>query len=210
MIAGSRILILAPHTDDGELGCGGTISYLLEKGCEVFSCAFSPCERSLPAGFPPGTLRDEMYKATELLGMKKENVYVLDYDVRVFPEHRQQILDDMIRMKNDLNPDMVFVPSALDVHQDHHVIYQEGLRAFKYSTVLTYELPWNQFSFQSSYLVRLEERHIEKKIAALAAYKSQAHRPYTIPDFTRSLAMVRGVQAGSKYAEAFEVVKIIA
>src|SRR5687768_9668784 len=109
--AGSRILVLAPHTDDGELGCGGTIAALIKKNFKVYSCAFSTCERSLPDGFAPGTLRDEFIAATGELGIPRQNIHILDYDVRVFPEHRQQILDDMIRLNKEIKPDLVFLPS---------------------------------------------------------------------------------------------------
>ena len=46
-----NVLILAPHTDDGELGCGGTIAKLIEEGSEVYYAAFSVCETSVPEGY---------------------------------------------------------------------------------------------------------------------------------------------------------------
>jgi LmbE family N-acetylglucosaminyl deacetylase len=64
-----RILVLAPHTDDGELGCGGTISKLAKQGKEVFYAAFSLCEESLPKGLPSNTLEIEMKNATQRLGI---------------------------------------------------------------------------------------------------------------------------------------------
>ena len=59
-----RALVLAPHTDDGEFGCGGTMARLVEGGCEVRYVAFSIATRSLPEGFPPDTLAREMREAT--------------------------------------------------------------------------------------------------------------------------------------------------
>ena len=50
--AGRSVLVLAPHTDDGEFGCGGTIARLVDAGAEVRYVAFSSASRSLPAGFP--------------------------------------------------------------------------------------------------------------------------------------------------------------
>ena len=63
-----RALVLAPHTDDGEFGCGGTMARLVEAGCEVRYVAFSIATRSLPPGFEPDTLAREVREATGELG----------------------------------------------------------------------------------------------------------------------------------------------
>ena len=204
-----RILILAPHTDDGELGCGGSIAKYLEETPDVFYLAASTCRRSLPEGWPPDALEKEVKNATKALGIAESNLILLDYDVRRFKETRQQILEDLIRLKNDLKPDLVFVPSPTDIHQDHQVISEEGLRAFKNSSILGYEMPWNNVSFNTRAFIKLEKHHVEKKVQALLCYKSQLHRSYVNEQFVYSLATVRGVQMGAQYAEAFEVVRYI-
>ena len=204
-----RILILAPHTDDGEIGCGGTIARYLEDTPDVFYLAASTCKRSLPSDWPTDTLEIEVKNATRTLGINEKNLILLDFDVRRFPENRQQILEDLIRVRNDIQPDLVFVPSPTDIHQDHQVISDEGLRAFKNCSILGYEMPWNNVSFNTRAFVKLEKRHIEKKVEALLCYKSQLHRSYINENFVYSLATVRGVQAGTQYAEAFEVVRYI-
>jgi LmbE family N-acetylglucosaminyl deacetylase len=104
---------------------------------------------------------------------------------------------------------VVFVPSVNDIHQDHYTIAQEAVRAFKFSTLLCYELPWNNFEFKTTLFYSLEQKHVEAKMRALACYKSQTHRPYMQPDFIQSLAKVRGVQVGQPLAEVFEVVRMI-
>lgn len=204
-----RILILAPHTDDGELGCGGSIAKYLEETPDVFYLAASTCRRSLPESWPPDALEKEVRSATKVLGIAESNLILLDYDVRRFKETRQQILEDLIRLKNDLKPDLVFVPSPTDIHQDHQVISEEGLRAFKNSSILGYEMPWNNVSFNTRAFIQLEKHHVEKKVQALLCYKSQLHRSYVNEQFVYSLATVRGVQMGAQYAEAFEVVRYI-
>jgi LmbE family N-acetylglucosaminyl deacetylase len=124
-----RALVLAPHTDDGEFGCGGTMARLVEAGAEVRYVAFSIATRSLPDGFPPDTLAREVREATTELGIPAENLTVHDFDVRTFPAHRQAILELLIEIWNDWSPDCVFQPSLHDVHQDHQTIASEGLRA---------------------------------------------------------------------------------
>jgi LmbE family N-acetylglucosaminyl deacetylase len=203
------ILILSPHTDDAELGCGGTIKLLLEQGNEVHVAAFSACRHSVLAGFPEDVLVQEIKASTRELGIPAENLYLFDYDVRTFNFHRQEILDDILNLRNKIKPDVVFVPSVNDIHQDHYTIAQEAVRAFKFSTLLCYELPWNNFEFKTTLFYSLEQKHIDAKMQALACYKSQVHRPYMQPDFIQSLARVRGVQVGLPFAEVFEVVRMI-
>lgn len=205
--ADRTILVLAPHTDDGEFGCGGTLAKLIDEGYRVFYTAFSTASRSLPAHLDPDTLEREARKATALLGVHELILY--NYDVRYFPEHRQPILEDMVKLKTRLNPWLVFVPASTDLHQDHQTIHNEAKRAFKYSNILGFEQPWNNIVMTTTFFARLETAHIEKKIDALMAYESQLFRIYHNPEFIRALALTRGTQVGVKYAEAFEVIRWI-
>ena len=107
-------LVLAPHTDDGEFGCGGTISRLINQGVTVHYIAFSWCEESVPHGFPKDILKSEVKKATSVLGIKAENLHILDYKVRHFTSKRQEILEDLIVFRKKINPDLIFIPSLND------------------------------------------------------------------------------------------------
>jgi len=202
-----RILILAPHTDDGEFGCGGSISKWVEEGKEVYYIAFSSAEKSVPQGMPKDILKKEVREATRALGIPPDNLILFDYPVREFPSHRQQILEDMIRLGNELKPELVLLPSTMDTHQDHQTIRQEGFRAFKKISMIGYEMPYNNLSFTTNLFVKLEKRDIDRKIEALKCYKSQFGRIYATADFVRSLARVRGTQIGVEYAEVFEVIR---
>lgn len=204
------VLVLAPHTDDAELGCGASIARFVEEGSDVFIAAFSSAEESLPVGAPKDLLKQEFYKAIPLLGVQKENTAVYDYQVRRLSYFRQEVLEEMVKLKRQIQPDMVLLPSGQDVHQDHQVIHMEGLRAFKDNTILGYELPWNHVTFSTQAFIVVEEHHLDKKYLALNEYKSQMEleRPYFTRDFLFGLARVRGTQIKEKYAEAFEVIKI--
>ena len=131
-----KILVLAPHTDDGEFGCGGSIAKLTREGIEVHYVAFSACEQSVLPQFPSDILITEVTEATKVLGIKKENLHLLKYDVRTFNYNRQAILDDIIKFKKQINPDLVFIPSVNDIHQDHATIANEAVRAFKFINIL--------------------------------------------------------------------------
>ncbi len=202
-----KALVLAPHTDDGEFGCGGTIAKLIEAGCQVTYVAFSACEQSVLKDFPSDILITEVKSATQILGIKPENLILFNYEVRTFNYRRQEILEDIIKLKNKIAPDVIFIPSLNDIHQDHFTIANEGVRAFKNSTIFCYEMPWNNFSFNTTCFVELDEKSLSKKCEALTEYKSQAHRPYANQDFIKSLASVRGVQVGIQYAEVFEIIR---
>ena len=204
-----KILVLAPHTDDGEFGCGATINKLVEEGNEVYYVAFSACEQSVLSKYPSDILITEVKQATQVLGIKPENLILLKYRVRTFNFKRQEILDDIIKIREQIKPDLVFIPSLNDLHQDHKTIADEALRAFKFTSILSYEMPWNNISFNTSCFYKLTEDNLKAKVDALKMYKSQSHRPYANEDFIKSLATVRGVQVDARYAETFEVLRWI-
>ncbi len=204
-----RVLILAPHTDDGELGCGATIAKLIEEGNEVFYVGFSICEESIPEGFPKDILGREVKEATHVLGVKPENLIIKKYPVRKFPEHRQEILEDMVMLNKELQPDLVFMPSSFDIHQDHQTVFLEGRRAFKKQCILGYEFMWNNFAFNTTCFYVVNQNQIKKKIQALNKYLSQEHRFYAKEKLVNGLANYRGLQISKEYAEAFEIIRWI-
>ena len=202
-----KVLVLAPHPDDAEFGLGGTISKLLELGKEIHIAVFSLCEKSTPEGFEVGAIEKELYKSCEYFGIPKSNLHVMDFEVREFPRFRQDILEELVALRKNIKPDLVFFPSSSDIHQDHKTIYEEGKRAFKHACLLGYEMPWNNFGFTSYVFVNLEQKHIDHKINALACYETQAHRAYSGKDFVVSLAKLRGGQILKQYAESFEMIR---
>lgn len=193
-----NVLVLAPHTDDEALGCGSTIAKHVQMGDTVHCIAFSTCGRD--------DLADEAKAASRVLG---SNIEILSFPVRRFDEYRQAILDHLIAARELHRPDRVYLPCSTDVHQDHEVIHQEGMRAFKHCTVLGYELPWNCRTFTASAFIRVEQADVDAKTEAVACYKSQAHRPYIKPEAITAQASFRGLQAGSQFAETFEVLRWI-
>ena len=203
------ILVLAPHTDDGEFGCGGTIAKYIRDGWRAIYVAFSAAEQSVLPHLPRDVLRKEVRMATAVLGIAADDCIVLDFEVRKFPEQRQDILEKMVMLNRDMQPDLVFLPSPNDTHQDHKIIAHEGFRAFKKTTMLGYEVPWNNLDFRTSCFTHLSERDLEKKVEALSCYESQADRAYARGEVVKSQAIFRGTQIGTRYAEAFEVIRWI-
>jgi LmbE family N-acetylglucosaminyl deacetylase len=196
----SPVLVLSPHTDDAELGCGGTIARFVGEGRPVTVAVFSTAHA-------PEQLAEEFSAAMRVLDVAE---FCLDvFPVREFGEHRQRILDTLISLRDRLQPQLVLMPSHRDVHQDHRVISEEATRAFKDVSCWGYELPWNHRTFTTEVFVGLEQRHIDRKWEALEQYESQTGRSYFCPLFIESLARVRGLQVGREYAEAFDVLRMV-
>ena len=204
-----KILILAPHTDDGEIGCGATIAKFVKQKKEIFYVAFSIAEESVPEKFPKNILEAEVKLATKVLGIKPENLFIKKYKVRHFPHFRQEILEELVILDKEITPDLVFMPSSFDIHQDHKTVYEEGIRAFKKRSILGYEFMWNNYSFGSTLFSIVNEKDIDLKIAALDEYKSQYKRLYTKEKLIMGHANFRGLQISEEYAEAFEVIRWI-
>lgn len=206
----SKILLLSPHTDDVELGCGGSVAKFIERGDEILWLAFSVAEDSLPQGMPKDTLAREFEKVVQRYGLGEEQREILGFRVRHMSEHRQEVLDHLVRVRSQFRPDIVIGPSMHDYHQDHQVVANEMVRAFKSSaSIMCYELPWNNVRFDSQMFVTLEERHMERKWEALQEYHSQmvTRRGYFEREFVFGMARMHGVQCNNQFAEAFEVIR---
>jgi N-acetylglucosamine malate deacetylase 1 len=207
-----KVLILSPHTDDAELGCGATISRLIEEGNKILWVVFSTAEESLPSGMPPQTLENEFRNVIKHLKLKDDDVIINHFRVRYLHENRQDILELLVKIRNSFNPSLVIGPSLNDFHQDHTIVANEMVRAFKsHSSIISYELPWNHITFNTQLFFKITKEQLENKINILGEYKSQIRkeRSYFSKDFIKGIAITRGLQMNSDYAEAFEVIKWI-
>ncbi len=205
-----NVLLLSPHTDDVELGCGGGITKFLEEGHDIFWIVFSTAEASLPPEMPRDSLLREFENVLESYRIAPEQTQVFDYQVRNLHLHRQEILEELIAIRRTFRPDLVVGPSKNDYHQDHGVVAHEMIRAFKSASgIISYELPWNHVTFDTQLFIRLERRHMEKKCEVLRHYRSQMmkKRNYFAEEYLYGLARTRGIQCHSEYAEAFEVIR---
>jgi len=203
-----NILFLSPHTDDVELGAGGTLIKFKERGDDIYWVVFSTPRESLPDGTPGDTLEHEFKNAASTAGLSEKNCKIYDFQVRRLHEHRQEILEELIKIRRAFSPELVVGPSLHDFHQDHQVVANEMLRAFKNTaSIISYELPWNHVEFTAQLFVRLTEHELDKKIALLKNYRTQIDmkRPYFREEFIKGWARMRGVQIHAEFAEAYEV-----
>lgn len=202
-----NVLILAPHTDDGELGCGATISKLINAKCTVHYIAFSYIYRY---NAKVNNLTEECYEALKELGVPENNVRLFNFESRNFLRDRQKILDCMIKLNKDYKPDLIFTPMKCDIHQDHQTITNEAIRAFKHCSLLGYEMVWNNLNPTLNVYIEVSEMDVQKKIEAFKKYESQNNRDYyKNSHLLCSLAQTRGLSIGVEFAEAFECIKLI-
>src|SRR5215213_6915272 len=204
-----RVLAIGAHTDDIELGCGAYLNRLRREGSEVALAAFSRAEESLGPDMAPDTLEIEFRRAAALLGANR--VHMGTIPVRHFPSHRQQILEELVTIRRDFAPDLVLTMNSDDSHQDHAVMYAETARAFRGTTVLGYETPWNQRTGRHDLFVEVQPEDIEMKVAMLNEYKSQItlQRSYIDPEFVTTAAKFRGYQGRLPLAEMYEVIAMV-
>jgi LmbE family N-acetylglucosaminyl deacetylase len=205
-----KILVVSPHTDDAELGCGGSIVKFLDQGKHIHWVVFSTAEESLPKSMPRNTLRLEFLNSMKQLNMPKNNLEIYNFKVRHLHEKRQNILETLISIRDRFKPTLVFIPSTYDYHQDHIVVSNECIRAFKTNaSIIGYELPWNHIGFRTNLFIKLEKKHMLRKLDLLKAYKSQIkkRRNYFSREYILGLGKVRGIQCNSEYAEAFQVIR---
>jgi len=208
----NRILILSPHTDDAELGCGGTIVKFLEQKKIIKWVVFSVAEDSLPNESDKLKLKKEFLNVCKALNLPEENYSIYHFPVRNLDKYRQDILEILVKIKKEFNPDLVIGPSQNDYHQDHKVVSNEMIRAFKMnSSILCYELPWNHLQFTATYFEKLEEYHVKKKLEIIKNYETQIklNRFYFAEDVIKGILITRGAQINTKYAESFDVIRII-
>jgi len=203
-----RVLALGAHTDDIELGCGGLLNRLRRCGSEIKAVVFSRAEESLPEGVAQDTLERECGRAMAHIGLDESSLIVRRIPVRRFPEFRQVILEDLVSLNKQFEPSLVLTMNGNDTHQDHQVIHDESVRAFRSATILGYEIPWNQTETSAQLFAELTDEDIDTKSAMLAEYKSQCSlgRRYMDGDYAATAARFHGYQSKMRLAEAYQVV----
>jgi LmbE family N-acetylglucosaminyl deacetylase len=208
------ILTVSAHADDAHVALGGTIKrFLSEDGNDIHYLGFSIAEESVPKGYPKDIVMTECLEGLTKLGVKKKNINLFRFPVRRMHDHRQDILEELNKIKNELQPDIVFMPSTEDIHQDHIVICQESIRAFRRtSSLYGYDFPWNVLTSQKlNFFIELKKEYLEAKINTLQCYGSQIAKQNNCltREYITSLAIERGNRIGVKYAEAFELIRDI-
>ena len=201
-----NILFLSPHTDDVELQCGGLLTELVKTN-QVYVLAFSNCLESVPHGLPLDTLEKEFYAAMRSI---PPVLYELEnYPVRNFIDYRQDILEKMRLIKTEFNPNIVFIPCGADIHQDHQVIHNEALRAFRDCCIVEYITPKNCYSFQGNWFHELTQESVDAKVRLISHYESQQFRTYFKTDHILNQLRYNGGLVNKTYCEHLNIIRWI-
>ena len=202
---GKKVCFIGAHPDDIELGCGALIARIVGKA-DVRCVTFSNNQKNPLLSH----LIPEHYASMETLGVPRDRVDLLNFETRRFQEYRQDILETMIGILKEDDPDIVFVHTKSDVHQDHQALTQEALRAFRGRTVLGYDVIRSSYGFFPDFLVGVDEEDVEKKLAALAQYKTYEGKYYFAPEVTKATLIRNGAICERRYAEGFDILRIVA
>jgi len=205
----ARVLVVAPHADD-EINCAGAIIYARKRYAAVKVIALSAYVDSGPA--PAATYRQLTHEFSVVCSrLDVETDALGDWEIRHFSERRQEVLDYLIRHGREWKPTIIICPSSTDIHQDHHVVYEECMRAFRHLTVIGWESPNNQREAVTNLFVPMSETTLQKKLAAFSVYESQHHRTHFDAAMIEAMAVVRGRQSRSPtgLAEAYEVLNLV-
>lgn len=201
---GRKVAFIGAHPDDIELGCGALIAHIARQ-TEMRCVTLSDNQKNPDLK----NLIGEHYHSMAVLGVPAENVILGQFETRRFPQARQEILEYLIQLNRSFKPEIVFVHTHSDLHQDHATVTEEALRAFRGTTVLGFDVIRSSYGFFPSFLVEVTEADVEKKLAALAEYKTYASRYYFDPDVTRATLVRHGALAERPYAEGFDILRII-
>jgi N-acetylglucosamine malate deacetylase 1 len=203
IFSGNRICFIGAHPDDIELGCGALIASLKDKA--NINCVTLSDNQKNPLLV---NLVHEYSASMSALGILSENTILEKFETRRFPAQRQDILEYLIKLNKTLNPDIVFVHTRSDLHQDHNTVTEESLRAFRGITVLGYDVIRSSYGFFPNLLTKVSESDVQLKIDALANYKTYSGKYYFDPEVTRATLIRNGALCECKYAEGFETLRI--
>ena len=198
------VLAIAPHPDDLEIGCAGTLIQLGRAGHAVHLAIMTRGE----AGGRPELRQQEQEAAARLY--KAKAIHWLGFEDTKVPLSKASI-DALDAVMKRVKPDLVFAPWGDDTHQDHRATSAQVRSATRYTkTVLFYEVP-STIEFQPDVYVDIT-RDLAAKERALRAHKSQVHKvnvaDLSIIDCARSMAQFRGYQGRVKAAEGFKALRL--
>ncbi|HEU0295713.1 MAG TPA: PIG-L family deacetylase [Anaerolineales bacterium] len=201
---GKRVLFLGAHPDDIELGCGALLHNLINR-TDILCVTLSDNQKNPDLQ----NVKKEHYKSMAVLGVPADRIVLGPFTTRVFPDSRQEILEYFLKLRKDFGPDLIFVHSKQDVHQDHLTMTDEALRAFRGITVLGFDVVRSSYGFFPHFLVEVTEADVTKKIAALSCYETYRDRYYFNRELTRSIMVRHGALAECPFAEGFDILRIV-
>lgn len=202
-----KVLCLGAHSDDIEIGCGGTILKLAgeyKKNLEIVWVVFSA----------NGDREKEARKSAEtfLKDIKQKRIVTYKQRDGFFPFNGIEIKETFETLKKDFSPDIVFTHFRDDRHQDHRLISDLTWNTFRDHLILEYEIPKYDGDFGSpNFFVQLDEKICKQKNESIIKYfQTQKEKHWLTEETLTSVLRLRGIESGrsSRYAEGFYCRKI--
>lgn len=200
----TKILCLGAHSDDIEIGCGGTIlKWVRERpGLNVRWVVFSA----------DGKRRAEAQTGAKVFlnGAGRKKTVVKQFKTSFFPFQGSAIKKFFETLKS-FEPDVVFVHHAQDRHQDHRLLSELAWNTFRRHVILEYEIPKYDGDLSSPNLfIRLDERIAVRKAREICRiFQTQGKRHWFSEESFLALMRLRGIECATRYAEAFYCRKIV-
>jgi LmbE family N-acetylglucosaminyl deacetylase len=200
----SKVLFIGAHSDDIEIGCGGTVLKLLDIASEIeidWIVLSAGEERKREAEESAGRF---------LEGAHGSRVQVGTFRERYFP-FLPELKEYFDALGRELEPDLIFCPRFEDRHQDHRVVAELTANTFRDHMILNYEIPkFDADLGQPGVFVPLSEELVARKIRLLlGGFPSQRQRTWFSEETFRGLLRIRGVESGTGFAEAFDCRKLV-
>lgn len=201
-----RVLCLGAHSDDIEIGCGGTILRLAEQ--------YPDCEFQWVVFSASGVRGAEAQRAAELFaGSRITRTLLKDFRDGFMPWTGVDVKDFFEQEVRHYSPDLIFTHRGEDAHQDHRLISQLTWNTFRDHFILEYEIPkYDGDLGRPGVYLPLNKTHCETKVRYLMeAFNSQRSKHWFEPEMFTSLMRLRGMECASPsgYAEAFYCRKMI-
>lgn len=204
--ASLKVLCLGAHSDDIEIGCGGTVLKLVRKykTIEFDWVVFSASQKR----------KTEAKRSAEafLAGAKRRTVVIKAFRDGFFPYIGGEIKDFFEGLKRKVSPDLIFTHQRSDLHQDHRLISELTWNTFRDHLILEYEIPKYDADLGApNVFSRLDEATAKKKIQYILKYfKSQAGNGWFTEDAFRAILRLRSVESNSatRYTEGFHCRKL--
>lgn len=201
------VLCIGAHSDDIEIGVGGTLLRLLEEGVklDVHWCVLSAS----------GNRGEEALSSARafLESAESQSIELASFEDSFFPSQTREIKYWLLAVRDKVVPDIIFTHSREDEHQDHREISRLTTNVFRDHFVLEYEIPkWDGDLIQRNAYVPITADIMERKVALLLRhFATQRSKDWFDGDTFRSLARLRGMEcrAPGRFAEAFTIRKVL-
>ncbi len=201
-----QLLCLGAHSDDIEIGCGGTILSLIENGTPLH------VEWCVLSGNEERRVEAEASARDFLRGTDSFNIHRASFEDSYFPAQSREIKQWLIEQRRRRQPDMVFTHRNGDAHQDHRTVNELTWNLFRDQVILEYEIPkWDGDLGQPNAYSALPAAIMDRKIELLMKhFGTQRSKDWFDPETFRGLARLRGMEcrAPETYAEAFHARKL--